>query len=106
MKFNVTRITKQNRSGTSKTGNPYALDFVEIAVSVPFNTPNSFGAKEVVYQYGQAADFSSLESLRSNLPCEVDLELGHDVDDYGNARTVVTAVKLPSSSSVGSSIKS
>lgn len=100
MKFTVSRVTKQNRSGTSKTGNPYALDFVEIVVSVPFNTPNAFGHKEVVYQYGKAADFSKLESLRSRLPCEVDLELGHEVDDYGNAKTVVTDVTVPPVSSL------
>lgn len=96
MKFNVNRITRQNRSGTSKTGNPYSLDFVEIAVSVPLNTPDSFGSKEIVYQYGKAADFSKLEPLRSQLPCDVDLELGNEIDDYGNAKTVVIDVKLPS----------
>lgn len=93
MKFLVSRIGKQLRSGVSKAGNAYSMDYTEIVVSVPLNTADSFGSKELVYQYGTAADYEKLEVLRGSLPCEVELELGTTVDSYGNPKTVVTSVK-------------
>lgn len=93
MKFLVSRIQKQLRSGISKTGNPYSMDHVDIVVSVPLSTSDAFGSKELVYQYGTASDFDKLDVLRSSLPCDVDLELGTIIDTYGNPKTVVTSVK-------------
>lgn len=100
MKYLVTRIEKVLKSGTSKTGNAYSLDFTNITVSVPVDDPNQFGAiasKDTTYQYGSAANFANLEALRGRLPLEMDLTLGVNMDAYGNAKTVITDIKaLPS----------
>lgn len=100
MKYTVTRIEKVLKSGTSKTGNPYALDFTNITVSVDVDDANQFGSiasKDTTYQYGSAANFASLEPLRGRLPLEMDLTLGVQMDAYGNAKTVITDIKaLPS----------
>lgn len=100
MKYTVTRIEKVLKSGTSKTGNPYSLDFTNITVSVPVNEPEQFGfvaSKDTTYQYGSASNFASLEALRGSLPLDMDLTLGVSMDTYGNAKTVITDIKaLPS----------
>lgn len=100
MIFTVTRIEKVLKSGTSKTGNPYSLDFTNVTVSVPVNDANQFGSvasKDTTYQYGSASNFSNLEALRGCLPVEMDLTMGVEMDAYGNAKTVITEMKaLPS----------
>lgn len=95
MKAIVIRIEKVLISGTSKKGNPYSLDFTNVATSVPFNEVDGFGSKEMQYQYGTSANFAKLDALRGKLPCEVDLELGVEMDNYGNPRTVIKDLKLP-----------
>lgn len=97
MKYLVTRIEKVLKSGTSKTGNAYSLDFTNVTFSVPVNDPLSFGAKETTFQYGSAGNFSNLEALRGRLPVEMDITMGVEMDTYGNAKTVITDIKaLPS----------
>lgn len=96
MKAIVHRIEKVLKSGTSKTGNAYSLDFTNVATSVPVNEAEVFGSKEMVYQYGAASNFSKLDALRGKLPCEVEIDLGVEMDSYGNPKTVITDVKLPS----------
>ncbi len=101
MKYTVTRIEKVLRTGTSKTGNAYSLDFTNITFSVPVNESESFGSKETTFQYGSASNFATLEALRGRLPIEMDITVGIEMDNYGNARTVITDIKaLPSASPV------
>lgn len=98
MKYLVTRIEKVLKSGLSKTGNAYSLDFTNITFSVPVNDPLQFGSKETTFQYGEAVNFSHLEALRGRLPVEMDITVGVQMDAYGNAKTVITDIKaLPSS---------
>lgn len=97
MKYLVTRIEKVLKSGLSKTGNAYSLDFTNITVSVPVNEVDAFGSKEVTFQYGKASNFDTIESLRRSLPIEMDISIGVEMDSYGNAKTVITDLKaLPS----------
>lgn len=101
MKATVTRIERVLRSGTSKTGNAYSLDFTNITFVVPVSDPDQFGTKETTFQYGKSSNFANLESLRGRLPVEMDITMGVEMDTYGNAKTVITDVKaLPSSTSV------
>ncbi|AXH75592.1 MAG: hypothetical protein [Inoviridae sp.] len=100
MKVMITRVERVLKSGLSKTGNAYSLDFTNIFVSVPLNDADAFGSKEMTYQYGSAANFDKLVSLRGSLPCSVDVELGVEMDNYGNPKTVVTDVKLPAVTSI------
>lgn len=96
MKVIVNRVERVLRSGVSqKNGNAYSLDFTSVFVSVPVNDADTFGTKEISYQYGSAADFDKLASLRGSLPCSLDIELGVEVDSYGNPKTVITDIKLP-----------
>lgn len=98
MKYLVTRIERVLKSGTSKTGNAYSLDFTNITFSVPTNESDVFGSKETTFQYGAASNFASLEALRGRLPIEMDITVGVAMDAYGNAKTVITDIKaLPSS---------
>lgn len=95
MKYTVTRIEEVLKSGISKTGNAYALDFVNLTVAVSVNDVSIFGSKETTYKYGAASNFARLEVLRGRLPLEVDLDIGIEMDTYGNPQTVITDVKLP-----------
>ena len=98
MKATVTRIERVLKSGTSKTGNAYSLDFTNITFVVPVSDPDQFGSKETTFQYGTASNFSNLEALRGRLPVEMDITMGVELDAYGNTKTVITDVKaLPSS---------
>lgn len=93
MKYLVTRIEKVLKSGTSKTGNAYSLDFTNVTFSVPTNEPDVFGSKETTFQYGTASNFLTLEALRGRLPVEMDITMGVAMDSYGNAKTVITDIK-------------
>lgn len=95
MKQIIKRIERVNRSGTSKAGNAYSIDQTNIVVDVPYETADGFGSKEMVYQYGDHTNMTKLEPLRGRLPCEVDIELGTELDQYDNPKTVVVDVKLP-----------
>ena len=76
MKMKVIRINATNRSGTSKSGNPYHIDQTEITVQVPYSSPEGFGFKEMTYQYGDSSQIAKLMPLRDNLPAECDIDLG------------------------------
>lgn len=93
MKYLVTRIEKVLKSGTSKTGNAYSLDFTNITIAAPVNEPLLFGSKETTFQFGSAGNFSNLEALRGRLPLEMDITIGVQMDSYGNAKTVITDIK-------------
>lgn len=95
MKVIVKRIERVNRSGTSKAGNAYTINQTNLVCDVPFSSVDGFGSKEMVYQYGDHSKFSDLETLRGKLPYELDIELGTQLDNYDNPKTVVTSVKLP-----------
>ncbi len=94
MKILISRIESLVKSGTSKGGNPYSLDFTKITALVPFHTAEGFGFKEMTYDYGKAANFQKLESLRGALPANVEVEIGIENDQYGNPLTVITDVKV------------
>lgn len=96
MKAIVRNINRVNRSGTSKSGNPYHIDQTNVVIDVPFDNEDGFGSKEMSYQYGTSANFAKLEVLRGKLPCQVDIELGTELNQYDQPVTVVTDVKLQS----------
>lgn len=91
----VIRVNATNRSGTSKTGNPYHIDQTEITVQVPYSSPEGFGFKEMTYQYGDSSQIAKLMALRDNLPAECDIDLGVSLNSYGSTQTIVTDIKLP-----------
>ena len=91
----VIRVNATNRSGTSKTGNPYHIDQTEITVQVPYSSPEGFGFKEMTYQYGDSSQIAKLMPLRDNLPAECDIDLGVSLNSYGSTQTIVTDIKLP-----------
>lgn len=94
MKMLVNRINRTNVSGTSKkTGNPYTINNTEVTVTIPFDIPDGFGGKEMTYPFGDSANFLQLEKFRGKLPCELDVELGTELNQYGNPVTVVKSVK-------------
>ena len=96
MKMLVNRISRTNQSGVSKkTGNPYHIDNTTVAVVIPFENADGFGAKEMEYQYGTSANFLTLDKLRGKLPCELEVELGTELNQYGNPVTVVNSISLP-----------
>ena len=98
MKMKVIRVNATNRSGTSKTGNPYHIDQTEITVQVPYSSPEGFGFKEMTYQYGDSSQIAKLMSLRDRLlvdGVECDIELGASLNSYGSVQTIVTDIKLP-----------
>lgn len=95
MKMKVIRVNATNRSGTSKSGNPYHIDQTEITVQVPYSSPEGFGFKEMTYQYGDSSQISKLMPLRDNLPAECDIDLGVSLNSYGSTQTIVTDIKLP-----------
>lgn len=95
MKMKVIRVNATNRSGTSKTGNPYHIDQTEITVQVPYSSPEGFGFKEMTYQYGDSSQIAKLMPLRDNLPAECDIDLGVSLNSYGSTQTIVTDIKLP-----------
>ena len=95
MKMKVIRVNATNRSGTSKTGNPYHIDQTEITVQVPYSSPEGFGFKEITYQYGDSSQIAKLMPLRDNLPAECDIDLGVSLNSYGSTQTIVTDIKLP-----------
>ncbi|SJN27187.1 hypothetical protein [Psychrobacter sp. JB385] len=96
MKYIVSRIERVKKEGKAKeTGNPYSLDFTNITVLVPVSDTDQYGSKETTYQYGSADNFAKLDALRGKLPCEVEMDLGIEMDKYGNPKTVFTDVKLP-----------
>nr|WP_193216001.1 hypothetical protein [Psychrobacter sp.]QJS05420.1 hypothetical protein [Psychrobacter sp.] len=97
MKYLVTRIERVLKSGVSAKNNPYSLDFTNITFSVSTNETDVFGSKETTFQYGKAANFSTLEALRGRLPIEMEITMGVEMDSYGNAKTVITDIKaIPS----------
>ena len=91
----VIRVNATNRSGTSKSGNPYHIDQTEITVQVPYSSPEGFGFKEMTYQYGDSSQIAKLMPLRDNLPAECDIDLGVSLNSYGSTQTIVTDIKLP-----------
>lgn len=93
MKMLVTLIESTNKSGTSKAGKPYHIDHTMVSVSVPVDTPESFGTKEIVYQYGDAANFENVKNLRGKLPLMCDIELGALLNSYGGVDTVITSIR-------------
>lgn len=95
MKMKVIRVNATNRSGTSKTGNPYHIDQTEITVQVPYSSPEGFGFKEMTYQFGDSSQIAKLMPLRDNLPAECDIDLGVSLNSYGSTQTIVTDIKLP-----------
>lgn len=95
MKMKVIRVNASNRSGTSKSGNPYHIDQTEITVQVPYSSPEGFGFKEMTYQYGDSSQIAKLMPLRDNLPAECDIDLGVSLNSYGSTQTIVTDIKLP-----------
>ena len=95
MKMKVIRVNATNRSGTSKTGNPYHIDQTDITVQVPYSSPEGFGFKEMTYQYGDSSQIAKLMPLRDNLPAECDIDLGVSLNSYGSTQTIVTDIKLP-----------
>lgn len=101
MKMLVTLIESKNISGTSKAGKPYHIDNTTITVSVPVDTPESFGSKEIVYQYGTSENFDSLKSMRGQLPLMCEVELGANLNSYGGVDTVIQSIKPLNSISKG-----
>ena len=95
MKMKVIRIDSVNRSGFSKTGNPYHIDQTEITVQVPYSSGDGFGFKEMTYQFGDSSNFAKVENLRDRLPVDCDIELGVALNSYGSTQTIVTDIKLP-----------
>lgn len=98
MKMIVRRIESINREGVSrKTGEPYHIDVTQVTVDVPFNTPQGFGLKEITYPYGDAANFDrkGLSRLAGQLPIELDVDLGVDMNNYDSPVTIVNDIKLP-----------
>ena len=98
MKMKVIRVNATNRSGTSKTGNPYHIDQTEITVQVPYSSPEGFGFKEMTYQYGDSSQIAKLIPLHNRLlvdGVECDIELGASLNSYGSVQTIVTDIKLP-----------
>lgn len=95
MKMKVIRVNATNRSGTSKSGNPYHIDQTEITVQVPYSSPEGFGFKEMTYQYGDSSQIAKLMPLRDRLPLECDIDLGVSLNSYGSTQTIVTDIKLP-----------
>ena len=95
MKMKVIRVNATNRSGLSKTGNPYNIDQTEITVQVPYSSPEGFGFKEMTYQYGDSSQIAKLMPLRDHLPIDCDIELGVSLNSYGSTQTIVTDIKLP-----------
>lgn len=93
MKAILKRVESVNRSGTSKSGNPYTIDQTNVVVDVPFNSDTGFGSKELIYQYGDHTKYHELSSLKGKLPTEVEIELGTEFDNYDNPITVVKSVK-------------
>lgn len=93
MKMLVTLIESKNISGTSKAGKPYHIDNTSVTVSVPVDTPESFGTKEMTYQYGNSANFEQLKSLRGQLPLLCDVELSAVLNNYGGVDTAISSIK-------------
>lgn len=95
MKMTVIRVERVERSGTSKAGNPYNIDQTNIVVQVPYAEANGYGFKEQSFKYGKASQFAKLDTLRDRLPIELELDLGIEINDYGQPVTVIKDLKLP-----------
>lgn len=95
MKMNIIRIEAANKTGMSKKGEPYTLDFTRVTVEVPFSTPDGWGTKEMTYEYGTYANLAKLESLRDKLPMVCDVELTMGTDQYERPTTVISNVQVP-----------
>lgn len=95
MKMKVTSVDRVNRSGTSKSGNPYTIDQTNITVEVPFDNHDGFGFKSMTYQYGNSQNFEKLTPLRGRLPIELEVELGTELNSYGSPVTVVNSINVP-----------
>lgn len=93
MKMLVTLIESKNISGTSKAGKPYHIDNTSVTVSVPVDTPESFGTKEIVYQFGTSANFETVKNMRGQLPLMCDVELAANLNSYGGIDTVIQSIK-------------
>jgi hypothetical protein len=100
MKMLVNRIERTNVAGTSKkTGKEYAINNTTVYVTIPFETADGFGGKEMGYQFGDSSNFLQLEKFRGKLPAELDVELSAGLDQYGNPVTVVKSVNPINTSS-------
>jgi len=93
MKMLVNRIEHTNIQGVSKTGKSYHIDNTMIAVSVPFDNADGFGVKEMVYPFGDSSNFQTLKHLRGSLPVECDIQLGAELNSYGNVDTAIISIK-------------
>lgn len=94
MKMLVNRIERTNVAGVSKkTGNAYNINQTNVTITIPFESADGFGVKEMTYQFGDSSNFLQLEQFRGKLPAELDLELGTELNQYGNPITVVKSVK-------------
>lgn len=94
MKVMIKAITRADIQGTSKKGNPYHIDETRISVELPFNDDNGFGVKLQEYAIGKSKEFAKYEQLRGKLPVEADIELGIELNQYGQAVTVVQDLKI------------
>lgn len=94
MKVIIKAITCADIQGTSKKGNPYHIDETRISVELPFNDENGFGVKLQDYAIGKASEFVKYEPFRGKLPIEADIELGVELNQYGQAVTVVQSLKV------------
>lgn len=93
MKMLVNRIERTNVAGVSKkTGNPYSINNTQVTVTIPFDIADGFGGKEMTYDFGDSNNFLTLEKFRGKLPCELDVELGTELNQYGNPITVVKEI--------------
>ncbi len=95
MKYTLSNVKSVKREGTSKSGNHYSIDVTELTVSIPVNKDDQFGHAPKTYAYGTAENIAKLEPLRGKLPCEVELKLADELDDYDNVKTVVQEVIHP-----------
>lgn len=95
MKMQVKSIDRVNRSGTSKTGNPYTIDQTTVTVEISYDNHDGFGFKSMTYQYGDSQNFEKLTALRGRLPMELEIELGTELNQYGSPVTVVNSISVP-----------
>lgn len=93
MKMLVTLIESKNISGTSKAGKPYHIDNTSVTVAVPVDTSESFGSKEIVYQFGDSSNFDTVKNLRGQLPLLCEIELGANLNAFGGVDTVIKSIK-------------
>lgn len=94
MRVIIKAVTRADIQGTSKKGNPYHIDETRISIELPFDDENGFGVKLQEYSIGKAKEFESLANLRGKLPVEADIELGVELNQYGQPVTKIKDFKL------------